>query len=378
MRIAFNATALLSPLTGVGQYTFHLTQQLARNPAHDVRFFYAVGFSPEVRTAPVPQAGRVLPLVRQYLPMSYELSRFVQGVRFRRGTRQTRFDLYHEPNFLSFPFDGPTVVTVHDLSWIRFPEAHPEKRVRALNRYFEPSLRRASIVLTDSEFVRQEVIDVFGVPPERIVAIPLGVNAQFHPRQPAETAEARLPQGLEHGRYFLAVGTLEPRKNLIAAVRAHAMLPPGLQQRFPLVLAGGRGWHNQSLDRELAPGLASGAIRATGYLSGPALACLTAGATASVYPSVYEGFGLPPLEAMASGVVAITSDCASLPEVVGGAGLLVDPRDVPGLSRAMQETVESPGLREKLCALGLARAEGFTWERCASETVAAYHLALRA
>ena len=161
MRIAFNATALLSPLTGIGQYAFELAQRLRADASLAPYFFYANGWSREVRSAPLPAARVVLPLIRRFLPNSYAISRHVQGEYFKHGVRQHKPDVYHEPNFLPFEFDGPTVTTVHDLSWIRHPEAHPKERVKAMNRYFEPCLRRSDLVLTDSEFVRQEVIEMF-------------------------------------------------------------------------------------------------------------------------------------------------------------------------------------------------------------------------
>ena len=372
MRIAFDAIALLSPLTGIGQYAYELATRLAADPRHHARFFYAVGWSNEVRDSPLPAARTLLPWLRRFVPNSYAISRRLQGANFSREAKPGAFDVYHEPNFLSFDFPGPTVTTVHDLSWIRFPQAHPVERVRAMNRYFEPGLRRSALVLTDSEFVKREVVEVFGIDPERILAIPLGAGPLFRPRGQDETREALLAQGLTHGRYFLTVGTLEPRKNLVAALRAYAQLPKRTQDAFPLVLAGMKGWHSTELDRELAPLLASGRVRLTGYLERADLAALIAGATALVYPSIYEGFGLPPLEAMASGVPTIVSNVSSLPEVVGDTGLLVEPHDHTALCEAMHRMADAPELRATLAARSLERSRQFSWDRCAAQTMAAY------
>jgi glycosyltransferase involved in cell wall biosynthesis len=375
MRIAFDAIALLSPLTGIGQYAFELATRLAAHPQHEAEFFYALGWSREVRTSPVTAAATLFPWLRRAIPNSYAISRFMQGRNFARRADRGHFDVYHEPNFMPFRFKGPTVVTVHDLSWIRFPEAHPLERVRAMNRFFEPGLRRSSLILTDSSFVRQEVIEEFGIAPERIVAIPLGVSPLFRPRAEQETAVLRNAQGLGHGQYLLTVGTLEPRKNLIAALRAYAQLPESTRRKCPLVLAGLKGWHSDALDRELAPLLASGQVRLTGYLSREDLSTLIAGATALVYPSIYEGFGLPPLEAMACGVPTIVSNVASLPEVVGDTGLLVDPHDHVALRDAMELVIDSPEKRAELAARALARAAQFTWDKCFEQTLAAYRAA---
>jgi glycosyltransferase involved in cell wall biosynthesis len=379
MHVAFNAVALLSPLTGIGQYAFEIANRLAADPEHEAQFFYALlGWSPQVRAAAVPAAGAVLPRARRYLPQAYRISRWLQGRSFARGLQQHRFDLYHDPNYLPFPFDGPVVTTVHDLSWIRFPQAHPPERVRAMNRYFEPALRRSTLVLTDSEFVKREIVEVFGIDPARIVPIPLGVSAAFGPRAPSETEPVLRAHGLRHGGYLLAVATLEPRKNLVAALRAYAALPDSLQNSVPLVLAGLKGWGTGPLEQVMAPLVASGRVRLTGYLSRPELALLTAGAAALVYPSIYEGFGLPPLEAMACGVPTIVSNVASLPEVVGDTGLLIDPHDDLGIRDAMRELIDEPQRRAELAARALARSTQFSWEKCYAATVAAYRRAVAA
>jgi glycosyltransferase involved in cell wall biosynthesis len=372
MRIAFNATALLSPLTGIGQYAFELATRLAADPAHQLRLFYGLGWSDQVRTTPLPAARTIFSLARHLVPNSYAVRQYLQDRKFRQKAGRDSFDVYHEPNYLAYSFKGPTVVTVHDLSWIRFPQAHPVERVTAMTRYFEPSLRKATLVLTDSEFVKREVIEVFGIDPQRIVPVPLGVSPLFRPLQAQATASLMARLDLRHKSYVLAVGTLEPRKNLVTALRAYAALPEAEQRAYPLVLAGIKGWHNEELDREMAPLVSSGRVRLTGYLSREDLATLVAGATTLVYPSIYEGFGLPPLEAMACGVPTIVSNVASLPEVVGDTGLLIDPYDQDGLRDAMQRLIDQPLLREDLGARALQRAAGFTWEACTEQTVAAY------
>ena len=376
MRIAFNATALLSPLTGIGQYAFELATRLAADPAHELHCFYGLGWSQEVRTSPLPGVDKLFPWLRRLVPNSYGVSRFLQNRNFRRKAPAGRFDVYHEPNFLPFNFKGPLVTTVHDLSWIRFPEAHPVERVEAMTRYFEPGLRRATLILTDSVFVKNEIVEVFGVDPARIIPIPLGVNPLFRPLQAEATAGVMDRLGLRHGSYLLAVGTLEPRKNLVTALRAYAALPAQHQDAFPLVLAGIKGWRTEALDQALEPLASSGRVRLTGYLDREDLARVIAGAAALVYPSIYEGFGLPPLEAMACGVPTIVSNAASLPEVVGDTGIVVSPHDTEALREAMLRMIESPQLRQELGAQALRRAGLFSWDACLAQTLAAYRRAI--
>lgn len=372
MQIAFNATALLSPLTGIGQYTHHLAKGLQHMDGVSPNFFYGSRWSQEVRTKPFPNVTTIKNWVHWLLPNSYGVARTLQQRQFSQGAQRTRHDIYHEPNFLAYQFDGPSIITVHDLSWIRYPEMHPVERVRAMDKYFQPGLERASLILTDSEFVKRELMDVFGVKPERIRPVLLGVEALFHPRSADETRTVLDAHDLIHGQYLLAVGTLEPRKNLAVALRAFMQLAPALRKRFPLVLVGMKGWHTSALEQQIAPLIAAGEIRQLGYLPREDLAKIIAGATTLIYPSIYEGFGLPPLEAMACGVPVIVSNVSSLPEVVGDTGLLIDPQDVEGLADAIERLVNAPEIRQELSQRALQRSTIFTWSRCVERTVDAY------
>jgi len=372
MRVALNGTALLSPLTGIGQYTYHLAQGLRDMPGVELDIFYGSGWSKDIRSSAPPRVATLKTLVTRHIPNSYAVARFVRQYRFNAGMREQRSDVYHEPNFLAFKSRSPAVITVHDLSWIRYPESHPVDRVRSMNQFFEPALKRASLILTDSVFVKNELIDVFGMRPEMIVPVLLGVEPLFRP-QTAEATHAVLEaHGLVHGQYVLAVGTLEPRKNLKTALEAFAMLPAEIRRRFPMIIVGMKGWHTSDLEKQLAPMVASGEVRLLGYVSREDLATIIAGALTLVYPSIYEGFGLPPLEAMACGVPVITSDIASLPEVVGDTGMLVHPHDREAIRDAILRMAEDPAFRQDLSQRSLARSAQFTWERCVAQTVDAY------
>lgn len=376
MRIAFNATSLLSPLTGIGQYSRHLALGLADRQDIDAEFFYGAFWSKEVRCEPPPIAA-TLPWVRNHVPFAYALRRIVQNHQFVQRTQRQRFDVYHEPGTLPLPFDGPTVLTVHDLSWIRYPQTHPPKRVQAMNKYFEPGLRRAALILTDSEFIKRELTDMFGVQPERIRSVPLGVEPLFRPQSAEETQSLLTRHDLMHGQYLLTVGTLEPRKNLQTVLHAYMLLPQQIRKRFPLVLAGMKGWHMSALEQQIAPLVAAGEIRRLGYLPREELATVVAGALALIYPSIYEGFGLPPLEAMACGVPVIASGVSSLPEVVGDAGLLIDPHDTEAVAQAMQQLITDPGSRLHLSQKALARSTRFSWGKCVEQTIDVYRQVLK-
>lgn len=363
-------------MTGVGQYTLQLARSLLALDSLDLAFFDGTHSSRELRSDPSSARGTARSWVRRLVPGAYEIKRMLEQRRFSRAA--AGYDVYHEPATLALAFPGATVVTVHDLSWIRHPETHPPERVRALERHFEPALRSAARVITGAAFIKQEVMQIFGVPGTSIDVIPHGRDPAFRPLAANETSRVLGPAGLLHGGYFLCVGTLEPRKNLVLAIQAHALLPAALRSRHPLVIAGMRGWGDSTVGKQLAAKIAAGEVRLMGYVARGDLVRLTAGALAMVYPSLYEGFGLPPLEAMACGVPPITSNTSSLPEVVGDAGLMVDPADVEGLSAAMLELAQDPGRRADLSARSLARSEGFSWERCALATRATYRKVLPA
>ena len=376
MKVAFNGTAMLPSLTGIGRYAREIALGLQRLPDVDAHFLYGVHWSQQVRMSAMPGASRLLPLLRNRLPGAYASRRWAQTASIALQQARQKFDIYHEPAIIALPFRGPTVLTVHDLSWIRFPETQPRARVRMLDRYFEPGLQRASMVLTPSEFVRQELIEWFALDPSRVVSTPLAAHGDFRPRSPQETRAVLERFGLRHGHYLLAVGTLEPRKNLSTALRAYLRLPGSLRDRFPLVVVGMHGWDASGLQEQLDPMVRSGQVKQLGYLPHHDLVNVTAGATALVFPSVYEGFGLPPLEAMACGVPPIVSNVASLPEVVGDAGLQVDPHDDAALASAMARLIDDAAEHRKLASLGIDRARSFGWDLCVQQTVAAYRSAL--
>ena len=372
LNIALNATPLLSPLTGIGQYTAQLAKGLLTIPTLELDFFYATGWSNELRNKPIEHIVRFKSLFKKIVPQSYVTSRYLQQTNFNRGLKSRSITLYHEPNFLPFKFKGPTVVTVHDLSWIRFPEMHPAERVSMMNRYFEPGLRRATQIITDSVFVKNELITVFGIHPDLITPVPLGVENLFHPCSIEETSAVLKRHQLTHGQYFLSIGTLEPRKNISTTLRAYMQLPSSMRKRLPLILVGMKGWHTSELEKQIAPLVRAGEIRQMGYLSREELAMIVAGALTLIYPSIYEGFGLPPLEAMACGVPVIASNVSSLPEVVGDTGLLINPQDVDTLTQSMKQLAMDPDLRLALSEKALKRSTLFTWKHCVTKTAQIY------
>ncbi len=340
-----------------------------------MHYFYGYEWTDVAEPREVPRVALAKKWVKRFVPRPYEFSRAIQQNRFDAGVRERRPALYHEPNFLPFRFDGPVVLTIHDLSYLRYPETHPDLRVRIMNKLLPPAIERATHLLADSEFTRQEVISEFGVAADRITTTLLGVSNAFVPRD-ATTCDATLRRyGLDYGSYVLAVGTLEPRKNLLQAIRAYVGMPTKLARRFPLVIVGGKGWKSEATDMELNALLANGRAKHLGYVSDDDLPVVYSAARLFVYPSLYEGFGLPAAEAMASGVPVIVSDRASLPEVVGDAGITITPEDVDGMRHAIVELLQDADERARRSAAGIAQAQTLTWERCGRLTAQAYRQA---
>jgi len=376
--VGLNGAALLSPLTGIGQYTKNLAEQLIASSEIDLNIFYLARWSKEIRTQPFPSLGPIKTFIKKVVPHPYLVSRALQGWKFYSGAQHRGVSVYHEPNFLPLRFAGPTVVTIHDLSWIRYPETHPKERVAIMNRILPLALDKVQHVITDSEFIRQEVISEFGISADRVTTTLLAARSMFKPRDRTACSATLFKNKLKHRSYFLVVGTLEPRKNVETAVRAHAGLPEAIRRRFPLVLVGMRGWLTSRLEGELKAPVERAEVRPLGFVTDDELADLYSGATALVYPSLYEGFGLPPLEAMACGTPVIISNVSSLPEVAGNAAVMHDPMDTDALRNAMKRFIDDRDFWLDKAATSLKQAALFSWERCAKETIAVYRAAMAA
>lgn len=374
LRVLVNDRPLRQTLTGVGHY---IDQLLTHLPvvAPDIAaapFFYTHirrrdwrRHARQPAAAPAP-ARRPRDVGGSRKP--WWLRRILQagyGALFRRAARS--YDLYHEPNHIPMPCDRPTVTTVHDLSVLLFPQWHPADRVRWYEAEFAAGVRRTQRFLAASEFTKTEMVRHAGIAPERIEVTYQAPRPTFAPvaggAVPAARGALQLPE-----RFFLYVGTLEPRKNVPLLLEAYQRLPAAVRGTHPLLLVGAWGWHQQELRERLARQHLLQNVRLTGYLDDAALAAAYTLCTAFVWPTLYEGFGLPPLEAMACGAPVIVSDVASLPEVVGSAGVLLRPEDPAPWSEAMRRAAEEPVWRAALSQRSLAQAARFSWRRCASQT----------
>jgi len=284
LTVALNASILRAPRTGIGQYVVELVTALQEQGNTNLELFTGLHWQRKLSAAPMPGYSRLSDLAKRLLPNAYHIRRALEQARFSQGVRRLRSVLYHEPSLWPFEFDGPMVMTLHDLTHVHFPQTQPADRLAAIERHAARGVERAQRILVDSQFIADEVCAHYGVAAERVVVAPLGCAARFHPRTPAQLAARMGALGLQPGCYLLCVGTLEPRKNLQLALCAYERLPAALRERYPLVLAGMPGWRREQLAEPLRRALASGQVRLLGYQNDNDLAELFAGARLLLFP----------------------------------------------------------------------------------------------
>lgn len=371
MRIAVDATSLLLPSAGVRNYLHYWVESLRA---------VSSASGDTIRTYPFPGAGIPTTNLDHRKASADALSTFIglNLVRFIniRGNPALDFalsgvDLFHcSQHTARRPRRCTTTATVFDFSCWTVPETHTPANVAATRRYAETILKTSDGLIAISGSARRDAIEILQIPPERIRVVYPGIAEPFFRTTPEMTRETAGKYQLT-SPYLLFLGCIEPRKNVPNLLDAYERLALPLRQTAPLVLAGPFGWASDELRTRLAR--SNDSIRYLGYVPEADLPGLVAGAAALVYPSYYEGFGLPPAQAMAAGVPVLASDRSSLPEVVGDGGLLVNPDSVEELSDAMKRLIECPDLRRELGERGKLRASAFRWPECARQSLAFFH-----
>lgn len=350
---ATNLIEALAEIDSSNEYTIYVTKATARQRFENRWLNF------KVRTT-LPHT----PLIRIPLSLSREL-------------RRNPVDVLHV-QFTAPPFPPcPVVVSIHDLSFEHFPQAFKRRSRVQLRMTVRSSAREAAQILTLSEFVRHDVIKTYGINGEKVTAIPLAAADRFSPvTDPTELQRIKQKYGI-HEDYILTVGAIQPRKNLPRLLEAYSLLRHSHSDvKLPrLVLVGKLAWlYDETLRRVKELGLTD-SVTLTGYVPEEDLPGLYSGATCFVYPSYFEGFGLPPLEAMQCGAPTIVGNLTSLPEVVGNASILVDPFEVKDIASALSRLITDSELRASLRTAGLQRARLFDWRDTAKKTLAVYERA---
>jgi len=374
MRVCYDFSAALAQDAGIGRYTRELALALSALPdAPQLTLFH---YHQPLRRMPTSLADAP----RAGVPLGSRILRawLLTGAPFPKAWNKAieASDLFHGTDSLAPTISRPSVINIHDLSTVFYPQHHTRLHRLYASVALPRMARRARAIITGSEAARQDIITHLRISSDKVRAIHNGVNhALFFPRDRAESQQQVLQRLGIPAPYVLAVGTLEPRKNLIALLRAVAQLPADTP---PLVLVGARGWgHSPLFDEVQRLGIAS-RVRFTGFVDDDLLPHLYSTALTFVYPSLYEGFGLPVLEALACGAPVITSNTSSLPEVVGSAAVLIDPRNAPELAARLSQLLLDADSRAALSALGPAQAARFTWQRTAQRTLEVYTEAISA
>lgn len=378
MDIILSTDAIRQPLTGIGRYTSQLAQQLLQHQDIGAIWFSHGGKLlrqiPDARHRPA-----VVTWLRdgfsKYTPL-LDAYRKIHSIGKASSIQHLDNALYHGTNYYLPKFAGRSVVTIHDISVFTLPECHREDRVNFLRKEMTLALERASAVITVSEFSKREIMAQFNWPAERIYVTPLASASIFYPRSDTELTALLKSSQLLPGSYCLYVGTIEPRKNLGVLLDAYACLPLHLRRLYPLVLSGHSGWNSQALHDRIRHAAQEGWLRYLGFVPDSRLPALMAGARLFVFPSFYEGFGLPVLEAMSSGVPVICANTASLPEVAGDAAALFAPQDTQQLASLIAMGLENQEWRSAATESGLQQAAQFSWEKCTEQTLLAYAAAL--
>ncbi|MDR7155055.1 alpha-1,3-rhamnosyl/mannosyltransferase [Sphingobium xenophagum] len=368
LRLILSVEALEPRLSGIGRYSWELAQRLPlMDDVEKIRFYRNGEWIVDPASLLVDRAGGP----RRHIVYRW-LRKHSKWARNVRDASVMRSHLFHGPNYFLPPRGEGGVITVHDLSIFRYPETHPAARLRQFERYFRLSVERAAHIITDTETTRAEVASFLAIDPAMVTAVPLAASPDFHPRTDAAIAPTLARYDLMPQGYALCVSTVEPRKRIAELLFAWEKLPPSVRNRWPLMVTGGAGWLSDVVKERMIKGAREGWVRYLGFVPDADLPLLYAGAALFVYPSVYEGFGLPPVEAMASGVPVVVADASCLPEVTGGAAMLVAPEDIDAFASRLEQALVDDGWREQARTAGLRVASGYSWDRCARETMDVY------
>lgn len=376
MRVLLDGQPLLGSRTGIGRYVSSLLSCL--NEPQDIEVFLAFN-----RIFKNVDAGHILPDYRVHN------NRFPYKV-IRRLMKpnglyeypfdffsKEKYDLFHGTNFTIMPTArAKNVVTIHDLAYMIYPESTSDKIYRHHTTWVPYSVEKADRIIADSFQTKLDLIKLLHVPEEKIDVVHLAGDPIFRVMHYSEYEQIVYRYGLPK-QYILYVGTVEPRKNLITLIKAFHHLKQQSNCRQKLVIVGAKGWKYSSIFELIQEFEMESDVLFTGYVSDDDLVGIYNGATCFVLPSIYEGFGLPLLEAMQCGIPVIGSNVSSIPEVVGEAGMLINPHDVSAWTEALATVVFDSHYRQELADLALDRAKHFSWDKAAAQTIDVYRKALK-
>ncbi|MFA0113371.1 glycosyltransferase family 4 protein [Vibrio sp. 10N.261.46.E11] len=375
-KLLINVSPIRMPLTGIGYYTLNILSELLSRDIDVVGIRNGKLLTRDAllglvscfhlpssnQSTPSPKTRFLVELLRS-VPGIYQLKSYLLSLRAQQQLKilANQGYVYFEPSFVPFNYLGVTITTVHDLSFLSHPSFHPATRVSYLKDKMRGTITRSDHIVVDSDFILDELHDFFPSSKSKSSTLYLGVSDGFKAHSKQECGTLLKSLEIEHDNFLLSVATLEPRKNLNKLIDAFKLLPDSVRKLYPLVLVGDQGWKNSELMDNAKDLVERGQIIFTGYLADDDLKRLYASAGAFVYPSLYEGFGLPVIEAMASGAPVITSNVGATAEVAANGALLIDPSSEVSISNAILELIRDPERKAKLVECGIKRASGFKW-----------------
>ena len=391
-RVVLGADPLFQPFTGIGNYTRNLASNLLALQLVQELTLYANGavlrgdtFTSLIDTPAVLSTGEDgtrsgakwvggLVRARTYLASKEWAVKAYQSLMPMIDRAQLypyRGAVFHSPNYLLPPFNGPTVATFHDLSIQRYPELHPKARVQLLDKRMAEVAQRASHIITDSALIRREVMDYYQLAPDRVTAIPLAADDRFRPRSSHECTPVLASLGLTYRGFLLFSGTIEPRKNIRRICAAYRDLRDSRRLDVPIIFVGDKGWQSAAEHGDIQDLVARGWAQYLGFVNEQVLATLYSGARALVFPSLYEGFGLPALEAQQSHTPVLTSEGSTMAEFASDHDVLVDPGDTDAIREGMAQ-LASRGGNDPALASTPKPADRLSWAQTAAQTAAVY------
>ncbi len=375
MDIVINIIPLYGKITGVGKYTYYILKNLIENFWVENKFY---AYTPTVITE-LKSTNDIdnLPLREQttnFIKKLPLLRKFLKYIIEKKSLLSLKtFDIYFEPNFVPLSIKAKKIVaTVHDLSFLLFPEWHPEDRVAYISKGFFEKTLYSDLIITPSNYIKEELQSHFPNLENKVFAVHLGVDRNIY--NPVKNYSLLKTKNIPE-KYILYVGSIEPRKNLKNLLEAYALLPESIKKEFPLLLVGFEGWKNKDIQKLIKQ--LSKYVKYLGYVEEEVLAELYKNASVFVYPSFYEGFGLPPIEAMACGCPTIVTKVASLPEVCGDAALYIEnPKDKEEIAYKIHMVLENNDLRNQLKKLAIKQAGRYDWKKSAEQHLQLFKYAL--
>ena len=368
-RIGIDYTSAIRQSAGIGRYTRNLIAALADIDRMNNYVLFSGGRIASEESWPPNFCTRSVPLTDRHLAILWQRLRLPLPVELLTG----KLDIYHSPDFVLPPvWRARTALTVHDLSFLRHPECSSPPLLNYLLGNVPRSIGRADAILADSQNTRDDLIDLLHVPPDRVHVVYPGVEERFSPERDESQIDEVVRRYQVRRPFILGVGTLQPRKNFPRLMRAFDLLRQERAVPHQLVIAGVQGWLSEEIQETLSELDLGDDIRLTGFVADEDLPDLYRAADLFAFPSLYEGFGIPVLEAMGCGTPVVTSNVSSLPEVAGDAALLVPPEDVQALAEAMWRLVDDDALRVGLRLKGYQLVNRFTWPQAAKRLLSVY------